>query len=177
MRLQCLALLRGVGVHKRTRRVALPRPSGAPPGRLSTVALPGAGSAHAAIEPFAGEVQRTGIMHPNIAASDLLGYAAAGLVLITFLAQSITTLRAIAIASNVMFIAYALAAWLPPVLVLHALLLPLNAWRLWQASRQQPRESERFEPGWSAPPVASFRAGLPPLAPAVPTRHSGPSAP
>ena len=74
-------------------------------------------------------------MNPDTFASDLLGYSAAGLVLITFLAQQITTLRAVAIASNLMFIAYALVAWLPPVLVLHLMLLPINAWRLWQASR------------------------------------------
>ena len=111
-------------------------------------------------------------MTPDIATSDLLGYAAAGLVLITFLAQSITTLRAIAIASNVMFIAYALVAWLPPVLALHALLLPLNVWRLWQAHRTPPRPRERVEPHLelSAPALASFRAGSAPVAP--PRRHA-----
>jgi hypothetical protein len=116
--------------------------------------------------------QLTSTMNPDTFASDLLGYCAAGLVLITFLAHSITTLRALAIASNVMFIAYALIAWLPPVLVLHALLLPLNAWRLWQASRAQPREPPRHEPTWSAPPLASFRAGLPPIAPRRPAAGS-----
>jgi CRP/FNR family cyclic AMP-dependent transcriptional regulator len=104
-------------------------------------------------------------MNADIAASDLLGYLAAGLVLVTFLAQSMTTLRAIAIASNVMFIAYALLARLPPVLLLHALLLPLNAWRLWQAARAQPRATERIEPSLvlPAPSMASFHAGLPPI--------------
>lgn len=116
-------------------------------------------------------------MNADITASDLLGYMAAGLVLVTFLAQSMTTLRAIAIASNVMFIAYALLAWLPPVLVLHALLLPLNAWRLWQVARSQPRESERVEPSLvlRAPSLASFHAGLPPFtgstAPGSTPRH------
>lgn len=78
--------------------------------------------------------------------SDLLGYAASVLVLITFSARSITTLRLVAMASNLMFIAYAVAAGLPPVLLLHVLLLPLNAWRLWQSvckaqerARQMPR--------------------------------------
>jgi hypothetical protein len=65
--------------------------------------------------------------------TDLLGYAAAGLVLATFSARAITTLRALAIASNLLFIAYAACAGLAPVLVLHALLLPLNAIRLRQA--------------------------------------------
>jgi CRP/FNR family cyclic AMP-dependent transcriptional regulator len=64
--------------------------------------------------------------------SDLLGYVAAGLVLVTFSVRSMTALRSVAIASNVMFIAYAVAAQLMPVLILHALLLPLNIWRLRQ---------------------------------------------
>jgi len=106
-------------------------------------------------------------MPADIATHDLLGYAAAGLVLITFLAQSMTALRAIAIASNMMFIAYALVAGLPPVLLLHALLLPLNAWRLWQASRAQPRAHERIEPTLvlRAPTLASFHTGPTPVAP------------
>ncbi len=65
--------------------------------------------------------------------TELLGYAAAGLVLATFSFRSITMLRSMAIASNLMFIAYAACANLPPVLVLHALLLPLNLVRLRQA--------------------------------------------
>jgi hypothetical protein len=64
--------------------------------------------------------------------SDLLGYAAAGLVLVTFSVRSIAALRSVAIASNLMFIAYAALAHLLPVLILHALLLPLNVWRLRQ---------------------------------------------
>lgn len=64
--------------------------------------------------------------------SDLLGYAAAGLVLVTFSVRSIAALRSVAIASNLMFIAYAALAHLMPVLILHALLLPLNVWRLRQ---------------------------------------------
>ena len=107
-------------------------------------------------------------MNPAAFASDLLGYAAAGLVLITFLAQSMTTLRAIAIASNVMFIAYALSAGLSPVLMLHALLLPLNAWRLWQARHERkPPAPERREPTFdmSPPALASFHAGERPVAP------------
>lgn len=69
--------------------------------------------------------------------NDLLGYAASALVLITFSARSIVTLRIVAMASNLMFITYALAAQLPPVLLLHLLLLPLNAWRLAQDTRWQ----------------------------------------
>jgi hypothetical protein len=74
--------------------------------------------------------------------SDLLGYAAAGLVLVAFSLRSIKALRSAAIASNLMFIAYAATAHLMPVLILHALLLPLNVWRLRQdlTSNQGARE-------------------------------------
>jgi hypothetical protein len=115
-------------------------------------------------------------MSPDIAPSDLLGYAAAGLVLVTFLAQSMTMLRSIAIASNVMFIAYALIASLPPVLALHALLLPLNVWRLWQASRAQATPATRQEPPWVAPALATFRAGATPCRPPLPSRNASPPA-
>ena len=130
-----------------------------------------------ALEPPRRTAQRKSIMPADIATHDLLGYAAAGLVLITFLAQSMTALRAIAIASNVMFIAYALVAGLPPVLLLHALLLPLNAWRLWQASRAQPRAQERVEPSFvlRAPSMASFRAGLAPFGAAQAPGNGGKS--
>lgn len=64
------------------------------------------------------------------ATPELLGYAAAALVFLTFSLRSIIALRAMAIVSNLMFIAYALAAHLGPVLILHLALLPLNLWRL-----------------------------------------------
>ena len=61
---------------------------------------------------------------------DTLGYLAAGAVLATFSVRCIKTLRVLAIISNLLFIAYAASANLSPVLMLHALLLPLNLWRL-----------------------------------------------
>ena len=82
--------------------------------------------------------------------TELLGYAAAGLVLATFSARSITALRSLAIASNLLFIAYAACAHLLPVLVLHVLLLPINLTRLCQAltagSADVPDEPQRD--GW-----------------------------
>jgi len=122
------------------------------------------------IEPRRLTPQRKSTMNPDTFASDLLGYAAAALVLLTFVARSMHTLRTVAIASNVMFIAYALLADLPPVL-LHALLLPLNAWRLWQSARAvASRRPDRTEPSFTvaAPPLATFRAGSPPRRPAMP---------
>lgn len=87
--------------------------------------------------------------------NDLLGYAASALVLITFSARSIVTLRLVAIASNLMFIAYAFAASLPPVLALHLLLLPLNAWRLWQSADSMPSD-----PGQTPRPADEVRRAV-----------------
>jgi CRP/FNR family transcriptional regulator, cyclic AMP receptor protein len=68
-------------------------------------------------------------------AGDLLGYLASLLVLLAFSMRGMVPLRVMAIASNVAFIGYAALADLGPVLLLHALLLPLNIHRLLQALR------------------------------------------
>jgi hypothetical protein len=65
---------------------------------------------------------------------DLIGFAAAVLVLATFCMSSMNALRWMAIASNVAFIAYGYLGGLAPVLLLHALLLPVNVYRLAQMS-------------------------------------------
>jgi hypothetical protein len=63
------------------------------------------------------------------------GYIAAGLVLATFSMRTMIPLRIIGIASNVAFIVYGFIGGLYPVLVLHALLLPLNVYRLVEMRR------------------------------------------
>jgi hypothetical protein len=62
-----------------------------------------------------------------------IGYMASGLVLAAFAMKDIVRLRVVAIASNLFFLAYGLSLGLVPIWVLHAVLLPLNAWRLAQA--------------------------------------------
>ena len=68
---------------------------------------------------------------------ELLGYAASLLVLATFCMRDMVSLRVLAIMSNLAFIGYAALAGIHPVLVLHALLLPMNAWRLVETVRQR----------------------------------------
>jgi hypothetical protein len=65
--------------------------------------------------------------------ADGLGWLAAALVLATFCMHNMVALRLTAMASNLAFIAYGASAGIDPVLMLHMLLLPLNAWRLTQA--------------------------------------------
>jgi hypothetical protein len=47
--------------------------------------------------------------------------------------KDITTLRSVALTSNFAFLIYGLGLGLAPVWLLHAVLLPINGWRLWQA--------------------------------------------
>jgi CRP/FNR family cyclic AMP-dependent transcriptional regulator len=74
-----------------------------------------------------------------VATSDLIGYSASNLVLLTFVTKNMRQLRTIAIFSNIAFIAYSALAWLPPVLCLHLVLLPLNLLRLWQVVQSEQR--------------------------------------
>ena len=75
----------------------------------------------------------------------LLGYAASATVLATFCMNTMIPLRVIALVSNVLFMAYGYADQLYPVLLLHAILLPVNALRLAQFYRlvREMREAPR----------------------------------
>ena len=67
--------------------------------------------------------------------SEVSGYVASTLVVFTFVAKDMRLLRTIAIFSNLTFIAYGTIEWLPPVLFLHLVLLPLNIVRLAEVVR------------------------------------------
>jgi uncharacterized delta-60 repeat protein len=61
--------------------------------------------------------------------AEALGWCAATLMVATFSCRDARRMRPLAVATNLAFIGYGLAASLPPVLALHALLLPINLWR------------------------------------------------
>ena len=63
---------------------------------------------------------------------DLLGYAASATVLATFCMNTMIPLRVTALVSNVLFIAFGAWAHIYPVMILHLILLPVNAARLVQ---------------------------------------------
>ena len=67
---------------------------------------------------------------------DAVGFLAAGLVFAAFGMKEMVALRVVAMCSNVAFIVYGLGLHLAPVWLLHAVLLPLNAWRLLQSKSQ-----------------------------------------
>ena len=71
--------------------------------------------------------------------SDVLGWSAAALTLSAFSCNDLVRLRDVALSANAAFIAYGLTAQLWPVLALHFVLVPVNAWRLWQTLQIQPK--------------------------------------
>jgi CRP-like cAMP-binding protein len=66
---------------------------------------------------------------------DMLGWAASAAVLATFCMNTMMPLRVLAIISNVLFCAFGAVAHIFPVLILHAILLPVNVVRLVQIRR------------------------------------------
>jgi CRP/FNR family transcriptional regulator, cyclic AMP receptor protein len=67
--------------------------------------------------------------------TDVVGWAASGAVLATFCMSTMMPLRVLAIISNVLFCAFGAIAHIYPVLILHAILLPVNVLRLVQIRR------------------------------------------
>jgi CRP/FNR family transcriptional regulator, cyclic AMP receptor protein len=66
---------------------------------------------------------------------NILGYLASALVFATFWMKVPMRLRQVGIASNVVFISYGTVGHLYPILILHAILLPLNVARLRELQR------------------------------------------
>jgi CRP/FNR family cyclic AMP-dependent transcriptional regulator len=64
--------------------------------------------------------------------AELIGYAAAACVFVTFYMKTMVPLRVAGIVSNLLFIAYGYDLLAYPVLILHLVLLPLNIIRLRQ---------------------------------------------
>lgn len=81
---------------------------------------------------------------------EVFGYIASALVFATFYMRTMSPLRIVAIASNVVFIVYALIEGLTPILILHSVLLPLNVLRLMQI-QELVRKVERAAGGDFSP--------------------------
>ena len=98
---------------------------------------------------------------PHVSIADMVGYAAALLVFITFYMKTMVPLRVLGIASNLFFIAYGYLAAAYPPLLLHLLLLPLNALRLREMLRlarlvERASDSD-LDIAWLSSQVASRR--------------------
>lgn len=95
--------------------------------------------------------------------ADIAGYVAALLVFLTFYMKTMIPLRIVGIGSNFAFIAYGFLGDLYPVLVLHLILLPLDAWRLREMLRltKQVREAAQtdLKMDWLKPFTSTRRIG------------------
>ena len=101
----------------------------------------------------------------NVDFGTALGLLAAAIYFASYVVKSMMPLRALALASNVFFIAYGYFNASLPELVLHSVLLPLNARRMWEI-RRLTREIERASSEspvseWLLPHMtrAPFKAG------------------
>lgn len=86
-----------------------------------------------------------------MSALEILGYVGGVLVFSTFYLKTMIPLRVVAIASNVVYIAYSAMAGLVPILLLHALLMPLNIWRLIEVKQLIRKVRASTQSGTSAP--------------------------
>ena len=84
-----------------------------------------------------------------------IGFISSGLVLAAFGMKDMVNLRIAAICSNIAFITYALLLDLPPILILHVILLPLNGWRLMGVLKQR-GAMEVGQPSVPLRPVPDF---------------------
>jgi CRP/FNR family transcriptional regulator, cyclic AMP receptor protein len=66
---------------------------------------------------------------------EIIGFIGAGLMVTTLTMRTMVPLRAIAIASSVFQIIFAVLAGITPMLVQHGILLPINAYRLYEQMR------------------------------------------
>src|SRR3954451_21215442 len=60
---------------------------------------------------------------------ELIGFLGAGLMIVTLAMRTMIPLRMVGIASNVVQIAFAVLAGITPMLIQHAILLPMNVYR------------------------------------------------
>jgi CRP/FNR family cyclic AMP-dependent transcriptional regulator len=87
---------------------------------------------------------------------DAVGYLASILVFATFCMRTMIALRLAAIGSNICFIVFGLAAHIYPVLLLHVVLLPLNAVRTLEMMRLTRRVAVAAKGDMSFEPLRPF---------------------
>jgi hypothetical protein len=66
---------------------------------------------------------------------EIIGYVGAAFALATFAMKTIIPLRIFGIASNITFLIYGYAHEIYPTIIVNAILLPLNGWRLYEMIR------------------------------------------
>jgi|SRR5579872_2154095 len=87
---------------------------------------------------------------------DAVGYLASALVFATFCMRTMIALRIAAIGSNICFVVFGVAAHVYPVLLLHLVLLPLNAVRTFEMMRLTRRIATATKADLSFEPLRPF---------------------
>lgn len=90
----------------------------------------------------------------NMPIHEFLGWCASALMVATFACRRPLRMRSLAVCTNLAFMAYAATNGLPPVLALHALLLPINLLRAWQAWHGSAGDAHPSRGAWSDHPGA-----------------------
>lgn len=67
---------------------------------------------------------------------EIIGFAGSILTVVTYLTRRMVQLRMMAIASSLCFAVYGTMIGSPPLILMEAVLLPLNGWRLYQISME-----------------------------------------
>jgi hypothetical protein len=71
----------------------------------------------------------------HISGAEVIAYVGNVIVIITYSMRTMIPLRALGMCSNTIFLVYAWLMGLTPMMILQSILLPLNAYRLWQMLR------------------------------------------
>jgi CRP/FNR family transcriptional regulator, cyclic AMP receptor protein len=66
---------------------------------------------------------------------EIIGFIGAALMVTTLAMKAMIPLRVVGIASNIFQIAFALSVGITPMLIQHGILLPVNAYRLYEHLR------------------------------------------
>jgi hypothetical protein len=92
--------------------------------------------------------------------SNMLGYAASCAVLASFLMRTMVPLRLVAILSNVLFAAFGYVQNIHPVFLLHMVLLPINAWRLFAVPEAVNAQDQSQSPPVKSPAPRTYALWL-----------------
>jgi CRP/FNR family cyclic AMP-dependent transcriptional regulator len=67
---------------------------------------------------------------------EAIGYLASGLTVLTYSMRNMFWLRVVAVLNCLAFLIYAALIGSLPIMMMEAILLPINAWRLFELTRQ-----------------------------------------
>lgn len=89
---------------------------------------------------------------------EAVGYAGTAFTILAYSMRRLMPLRIVAILSSVSFLVYAALIGSAPLMLMEAVLLPINAWRLIELVRPAPAR-QLFAEARSVPAVTSVRRG------------------